>query len=86
MSLNYDEERFEPECSNCGSSDFKRTRVVHEVEILDVSSSGIIHVEDSDMHEQDSWTFECDRCGNTGDDIEDILTERDDEEGDDDDS
>jgi predicted nucleic-acid-binding Zn-ribbon protein len=80
----YDETRFEPTCSNCGSSDFKRSRVYHEVQILDLEG-GVAEIADTDLHDQDSATFECERCGNSGSELEDLLTEieeDDDEEGD----
>lgn len=81
--LYYDEERFEPTCSNCGGSDFKRERVVSEVDILNLRD-GIAESVDHDMHVQNEWTIECDRCGNSSDELEDLLSEIQEDEDDDD--
>lgn len=83
--LFYDEENYSPTCATCGGSDFKRYRVIHEQQILDLRD-GTADVVDSDLHDQSDWTIECDRCGNSSDELEDLLTELpdDDDEEDDD--
>lgn len=83
MQHSFNEEAYTTECNSCGrDNSFKATRVVHEVEQLDLSDSGYVHVDDHDLHDQDSWEYECNNCGNTGRDLEDILAEREDEEED----
>jgi hypothetical protein len=54
------------------------------VEILDVHDDGQIYTDDSDLHVQGEWNYECLSCGNAGSDLEDILEEKsneDDDEG-----
>lgn len=81
----YDEQRYLPACAGCGHKDcFRRQRVVHEVEVLSLEE-GYAEVADRDMHVQDDWTFECEHCGRSGSELEDILIEREWPDEDDDD-
>ena len=75
----FNADEFLPQCRRCGESIFRRVRELAEHEYLELDADGDVSGDGGDVDIVGDWKIECDHCGASSEDLEELLAFKPDE-------